>query len=84
MSGKVTADVRLMKHKNGYHTVMVRSQAFALCRTMRIESILWTSISQPASQSSLSRAAYLSATQALSTTSGKVTTDVRLMKHKNG
>ena len=27
VSGKVTTDVRLMKHKNGYHTVMVRSQA---------------------------------------------------------
>ena len=27
MSGKVTTDVRLMKHKNGYHTVMARSQA---------------------------------------------------------
>ena len=32
---------------------------------------------------SLSRATYLSATQA-STTSGKVTTNMRLMKHKNG
>ena len=27
MSGKVTTDVRLMKRKNGYQTVMVRSQA---------------------------------------------------------
>ena len=33
VSWKVTTDVRLMKHKNGYRTVMVRSQAFVLCRT---------------------------------------------------
>lgn len=51
MSGKVTTDVRLMKHKNGQHTVMVRSQSVrSMQNKMSIESILWTSISQPASQ----------------------------------
>ena len=86
VSGKVTTDVRLMKHKNGYRTVMVRSQAFVLCRTKWVSKAYFGQVFHSLRRRrSLSRATHLSATQALSTTSGKVTTgDVRLLKHKNG
>ena len=85
LSGKVTTDVRLMKHKNGYHTVMVRSQAFVLCRTKWVSTAYFGQVFHSLRRRrSLSRATYLSATQAPSTTSGNITTDVRLLKHKNG